>query len=56
MKEPFPPQVYVNGKKFTSFRSRSNVDDIKTINVCGEAYIYRVKLQRVLVRAISQTE
>ncbi|XP_041352679.1 32 kDa beta-galactoside-binding lectin-like isoform X2 [Gigantopelta aegis] len=41
-------KIYVNGKKFSSFHSRSSVEDIKTINVSGEAYIYRVKLQRVL--------
>ncbi|KAK6997789.1 galactokinase [Biomphalaria glabrata] len=39
-------KIYINGKKFTSFKARGNVEDIKGINVNGEAYIYEVKLLR----------
>lgn len=37
-------KIYVNGKKLASFKARGNVEDIKGINVTGEAYIYEVKL------------
>lgn len=39
-------KIYINGKKFTSFKARGAVDNIKGINVNGEAFIYEVKLLR----------
>ncbi|XP_059163775.1 uncharacterized protein LOC131946818 [Physella acuta] len=39
-------KIYINGKKFTSFKARGDVENIKGINVSGEAYIYEVKLLR----------
>ncbi|CAL1531254.1 unnamed protein product [Lymnaea stagnalis] len=39
-------KIYVNGKQFTSFVSRGEIEKIKGINVCGEAHIYEVKLLR----------
>jgi len=39
-------KIYVNGKKMGKFRARGSVEDIKGINVQGEAYIYEVKLLR----------
>ncbi|XP_035826037.1 uncharacterized protein LOC101856665 isoform X2 [Aplysia californica] len=43
-------KIYVNGRKLTSFRARGNVEDIKGINVQGEAYIYEVKILRRVER------
>lgn len=43
-------KMYVNGKKLASFRSRGSIEDIKGINVNGEAYIYEVKLLRRVER------
>lgn len=37
-------KIYVNGKKLGKFRARGDIEDIKGINVQGEAYIYEVKL------------
>jgi len=39
-------KLYVNGKKLSSFKARGSVEDIKGVNVNGEAYIYEVKLLR----------
>ncbi|CAG5125455.1 unnamed protein product, partial [Candidula unifasciata] len=41
-------KIYVNGHRFASFKARGDVEDIKGINVQGEAYIYEVKLLRRL--------
>jgi hypothetical protein len=43
-------KIYINGKKFHSFKARGNVEDIKGINVNGEAYIYEVKILRRVER------
>lgn len=42
-------KVYVNGKKYMKFRARGNVEDIKGVNVKGDAFIYQTKLLRKLV-------
>ncbi|BFZ07984.1 hypothetical protein BsWGS_11022 [Bradybaena similaris] len=41
-------KIYVNGHHFASFKARGDVENIKGINVKGEAYIYEVKLLRRL--------
>lgn len=41
-------KVYVNGKKCMKFAARGNVEDIKGVNIKGEAYVYEVKLERKL--------
>lgn len=42
-------KVYVNGKKCMKFAARGSVEDIKGVNIKGEAYVYEVKLERKLV-------
>lgn len=39
----------MNGKKCMKFAARGNVEDIKGVNIKGEAYVYEVKLERKLV-------
>lgn len=39
-------KVYANGKKIAKFNARDDIEDIRAINVSGEAYIYEVKLLR----------
>ncbi|KAL8603608.1 hypothetical protein ACOMHN_005550 [Nucella lapillus] len=41
-------KIYVNDKKVCKFRARDDIEDIRAINVNGEAYIYEVKLLRRL--------
>lgn len=41
--------MYVNGKKCMKFAARGNVEDIKGVNIKGEAFVYEVKLERKLV-------
>lgn len=48
-------QIYVNGKQFADFQARGKVEDIKSINVGGEAHIYEVKLLRRVVRTLKYT-
>ncbi|KAJ8308698.1 hypothetical protein KUTeg_013572 [Tegillarca granosa] len=45
-------KVYVNGKKYMKFRARGNVEDIKGVNVKGDAFIYQTKLLRKLDKPV----
>ncbi|KAK6181409.1 hypothetical protein SNE40_009261 [Patella caerulea] len=47
-------KVYVNGKKFESYKARGNVDDIKSINATGDAYIFEAKLLQRLDQPVIQ--
>jgi len=48
-------KLYVNGKKFASFRSRGGIEDIRGINVNGDAYIFETKLLRRVERPFVDT-
>ncbi|KAK7487135.1 hypothetical protein BaRGS_00021630 [Batillaria attramentaria] len=39
-------KVYANGKKVAKFKARDDIECIKAVNVCGDAYMYEVKLLR----------
>nr|AJA37899.1 galectin-3 [Littorina littorea] len=41
-------KVFANDRKVCKFRARDDIEDIKAINVAGDAYIYEVKLLRKL--------
>lgn len=41
-------KIYANDKKVCKFRARDDIEDIRSINVSGDAYVYEVKLLRRL--------
>ncbi|XP_060077890.1 galectin-8-like [Ylistrum balloti] len=46
-------KLYVNGKKCAKFDARGQVEDIKGINVRGDAFIYQAKLQRKMEKPVA---
>ena len=42
-------QIYTNERKVCKFRARDDIEEIRAINVRGDAFIYEVKLQRRVV-------
>ncbi|KAH9487578.1 Galectin-4 [Bulinus truncatus] len=43
-------RIFVNGKKLDSYKAKGSVENIKSINVSGQAHIYEVKLLRTVDR------
>lgn len=42
-------QVFINGVKFCAFKMRSNVEDIRAIQVNGDVFIHETLLMKRLV-------